>query len=186
MDVILCVFLCSASLCRYYTRKLSWELPFLFSLCLSGLAKFARVGVLLTDSKTSVDYTVIINDLPLLTYCEWLCWTCLCWYYPLLTCVTARNTMNKWSRDRIQANVSYRTRTETFFRSDPPARMTCLYSTGLAMGWSPPVQGVLQNVEKVSKFWQKKYSERPWLIAVACSAYVLAVISKCQLCRGDA
>jgi hypothetical protein len=56
-----------------------------------------RAGVLLTVKKTSGRNTVIMNDFPLLTCCGWLCWTCLCWRWPLLTCVTARNTMSKWS-----------------------------------------------------------------------------------------
>jgi hypothetical protein len=40
---------------------------------LSGCVNVARAGVLLTVEKTSVEYTVIINDLSLLTCCELLC-----------------------------------------------------------------------------------------------------------------
>jgi hypothetical protein len=40
------------------------------ALGLSGRVKVARAGVLLTVKKTSSEKTVIINDLPLLTYCE--------------------------------------------------------------------------------------------------------------------
>jgi hypothetical protein len=99
---------------------------FLIPLSLSGLVKVAPASVLLTVQKTSLEYPVIINDLPLLTYCESFCYICLCWCWPLLTCVTARNTMSKWSKDRSGANVSYQTRTETF-----PARPSFGYQCNL-------------------------------------------------------
>jgi hypothetical protein len=64
----------------------------------SSCIKVAQAGVLLTAKKTSVEYTVIISDLPVLTHFELLCYTCFCWCQPSLTWVTARNTMIKWSR----------------------------------------------------------------------------------------
>jgi hypothetical protein len=57
----------------YDTRKLSWELPSLLPLGLSGRVNVIREGILLTVKKTLLQYTVIINDLSLLTYCEFLC-----------------------------------------------------------------------------------------------------------------
>jgi hypothetical protein len=95
----------------------------LLPLGLSGRVKVARAGVLLTVKKTSVEYTVIIISLSLIAMNYFVEPACA---GVLLTCVTARNTMSKWSKDRSGANVSYQTHRETFFRSDLTPRSSLI------------------------------------------------------------
>jgi hypothetical protein len=54
-------------------KRVSYLESCLLSLGLSDRVKVARTGGLLTVKKTSFEYTVITEDLPLLTYCELLC-----------------------------------------------------------------------------------------------------------------
>lgn len=69
---------------------------------------WAHVGLLLTPTKTSIQYTAIINGLSLITCCELLCWTCLLWGW-LFVCVSPHaSTVSKWSKDRKGAAVPYR------------------------------------------------------------------------------
>lgn len=57
-----------------------WQLPSWLPLSMSGHIKVAEAAaILLTLKKTPVEYTIIINDLHLLTDCELLCKAYLCY-----------------------------------------------------------------------------------------------------------
>jgi hypothetical protein len=107
------------------TRNLSWELP----LRLLGRVKVARKGVLLIVKKTSVGYTIIVNDLP----SPYLLWVTLLNVLVLVlaiadVCHRRQNheQVVKWSEDRSGVNISYHTGIKTFFSSDPPLRSSLI------------------------------------------------------------